>query len=64
MPYLLNNCTSKTLDYFIPSMVFNRIKPKKQLSALNLLNLRRNLINARKDPNETEKIKYQKICPL
>ena len=30
MPYPLNNRTSKTLDYFIPSIVFNRIKLKKK----------------------------------
>jgi len=31
MPYLLNNCTSKTLDYFTPPIVFNRKKPKKKI---------------------------------
>ncbi len=33
MQYLLNNRTSKTLDYFAPPIVFNRKKPEKQLFA-------------------------------
>jgi hypothetical protein len=43
MPYRLNNHTSKTLDYFTPLIVFNRIKPKKNYQHLIFLTCKENL---------------------
>ena len=48
MPYPLNNCTDKNLDYFTSPIVFNRIKLKKKLFAHDLLNLQRKFNKCKK----------------